>query len=208
MPASEEATVAVDGALLVRIPARRYAAVSAFAVGLPTIVAASAHGALSLAAAVIALLAVAGVGATFAVRRSWLGRPLEVAPVVARGRREGVAIYRFRVRLGHGRSVRSARARVEYRPRDGVPVVLDVDDPEGTRIGAWTVVVRDRAGVCDAPGDFVLRIEAIERGKLWTAEQVYPAAAVKDGRFDAGIVKTGSGADWDDAGWARIVETD
>jgi hypothetical protein len=133
--------------------------------------------------------------------------PLELAGAAFSGRVNGVRVYRFRVRLGHGRAMHGPVAAVTFRPEVGAPVELAVAAaPSDILVGPWIVVASDPDGVCDAPGAFDLAVRATERGRLWEAAGIWRREALVDGRFGAGMARVGGRLRWDDTTWDQAAE--
>jgi hypothetical protein len=151
--------------------------------------------------AILALIAVilAG-GTTFAWRetRRLAELPLELAPIALRGVVDGAILYRFRARLGRGRTFRDAQARVWFEPAEGEAIELVPRPLPPLATGPLTVVVADPDGRIAAPGAFRVALEVRSRGRSWTATATI--AAIEEGRFDGIALVAGRvafGEDWD-----------
>lgn len=164
------------------LPMRQLAVGSAIAVVLPAVGAVVLPGSLQAIAAVLAVLAIAVVGAIWRLRALARSLPLEIAPRAARGTLDGRPAWWIRARLGVGRYVQHASAEVEWRG-DGRRVRLEHIEPAGPRVGAWTVIVVDRNGEVGAGGEFIVRLHCDEPGRRWEVERIVAANDVRVGRF-------------------------
>lgn len=145
-------------------------------------------------------------GAVAAVhRRRVASLPLELGAAVLTGRVNGSTVYRFRARLGHGRTGLGTHCDVTFVPEDGEGVGLEVVETPARVVGPWTVVAVDRRGVCQPGGQLSVRVHTNEGGRQWSAEGSYRVADARKGWFRA-PVRTGSGRlRWDDTGWDRVA---
>lgn len=133
----------------------------------------------------------------------WLGSlPLELAPVVGRGRVDGQIVYRFRARLGRGRALHDPSARVRWEPASGEPIELEAVLPARSLCGPFTILVPDPMDRVDGPGRFYIEVEVESRGRAWIASGSYPEGAIHGGRF-GGILTDKHGILWGE-GWLEI----
>lgn len=179
------------------LPQRTFVLASAAAVAAPMVVAAALADPLWFALAVVP----AAVATALGVHRARVAAlPLEVGPEALVGRVDGVKVFRFRARLGHGRAASRVVAHVVWRGEDGVDVPLSVEPSGYARVvGAWTVCARDRNGRAGAIGELRVVIKAEERGRTWQAEARWPATAIRRGRFGGPELRRGRlvHVDWD-----------
>lgn len=171
------------------LPQRTFVLASATAVAVPLFVAAALADPVWLA---IATVSVAVSFALGSYRARVANLPLEVGPQVLVGRVDGVKVFRFRARLGHGRAASRAVADVRWVGEDGVEVLLSVEPAGYARVvGAWTVCARDRAGRTSGAGELHVVVKADERGHTWRAEARWPATEIRRGRFGGPDVRDG-----------------
>lgn len=155
----------------------------------------------------LAALAAAIAGATgwaFRESKRLAELPLEVAPVGAIGWLDGGRVYRFRARLGRGRSLRDPVAEVTFLPEQGEPIGLSAEWPARSLCGPITVLVRDPAGRVQGAGRFALRLTVRSAGQTWTAAATIPSDALREGRF-GGVTVAGGRVAFDE-GWAALIE--
>jgi hypothetical protein len=174
-------------------------------VGLPLVAAALVDGPLQVAAGGLAVVGAIVSGGLGWQRRRSATLPLVAASVGLRGRVDGQVAYRFRVRLGHGRTMRNARAEVVFRAADGDEVALPpLMANAKALVGPWTVAVLDRDGRCDRPGTFVLRVWAEENGRTWDMVAPFPQGEMRDGRFGPGVRLVRDKLCWDQDRWDQV----
>ena len=179
------------------LPQRTFVLASAAAVAAPVLVAAALADPWWFALAIVPAAVAMALG-THRARVAAL--PLEVGPEALVGRVDGVKVFRFRARLGHGRAASRAVAHVVWRGEDGVDIPLSVEPAGYARVvGAWTVCARDRSGRTGAAGELHVVVKAEERGRTWQAEARWPATAIRRGRFGGPDVRDGRlvNVDWD-----------
>ncbi len=151
------------------------------------------------ALAVLAGLGVLGGVAGFVRGRALTRLPLEIADRALGGEVDAVPVVRLRARLGRGRVLRDARARV-WVLGDGAPHELVARVPGGVLVGPFTVVALDPDRRLRAGGRLRVEVAVTAGGGPWTAvrELAGPVAA---GRF-GGVVVGARGvelvAGWDD----------
>lgn len=184
------------------LPQRLFVGLSGGAVALPILGAALVDGAAAISLGAIGVIAAGAVAWAAQARAKALSLPLEIAPVALSGRVDGQPMYRFRVRLGNGRALRSAQARVTWRPTDGEPAPLVIVEPSGPRVGAWTVLAFDPLHRCDGPGTFTVEVTAQEGARTWTSQATYAHDVVRPGRFEAGVA-AGRRLTWS-ASWCEV----
>lgn len=155
-------------------------------------------------AGVVCVAGLVATGWLFTERRRIGQLPLELAAAAARGRVDGVDVYRFRARLGRGRRMRRPEVTVTWRPADGAPVPLAVALPVDDLCGPWTIVASDPAGVVRGPGALHLEVRVDSAGQPWRAAASYELEAVPAGRFDQGLQLGRRGLEWSDA-WDRVT---
>lgn len=168
---------------LERLTPAGFAGLAAGTIGLPVVGTLLVSGAADVGLTAIAMGAgaAAGWGAWYRRRVSTL--PLEIAPVALVGRLDGHPVYRFRLRLGHGRPMHDARAEVSFVGPAGETPLAPVLGEAPTLLGPWTLAVVDRAHAADGPGSFRVRAEVTEGGRTWRAERTWPREALRPGRF-------------------------
>jgi hypothetical protein len=143
-------------------------------------------GSVAVWVLVVGTVAVLASGGLLALRVHLARLPLELSDVALSNRIDGHRAFGFRTRLGRGRLMREATARVRFLPDGGDPVDLEPILGAGDAlVGSWTVVVIDREGQCGDPGRFEVTIEAGEGSKRWSASHTYDAADIQTGRFSA-----------------------
>lgn len=149
--------------------------------------------------AVAAVLA-GGTAWTWNEARRLAVLPLEVAGTGGTGVIDGVTVYRFRLRLGHGRAFSHPEVRVAWEATGAAPVDLPTAPLPGVACGPLTVIVRDPAGHVGGTGTFRVRARVTSRGRGWDAEAAIPLGSVAPGRF-AGLAMAGGrlsfADDWD-----------
>lgn len=146
---------------------------------------------------VLGLGSVGAAGYAWSVQR-WLQQlPLELAPVVGRGRVDGQIVYRFRALLGRGRALHDPRVRVRWLPESGEPVELTATLPARSLCGPFTILVPDPGDRASGTGRFHIEVKVVEGGRAWTAEGSYPNGAIHGGRF-GGILTSKRGIHWGD----------
>ncbi|MBW1877941.1 MAG: hypothetical protein JRI25_24575 [Deltaproteobacteria bacterium] len=184
-----------------------------FAVGAAIVVGAPLAGTFAVTGladlALVGLAMLAGGGTTWAVlyRRGLGLLPLEFAESALRGRLDGCAVYRFRIRLGRGRPMRNAHAEVAFVREDGTEVRLEpVADQVPVLLGPWTVAVLDATRQCDGAGAFRVRVRVQEGGRIWESERTWPRAMVREGRFEAAICRRRGRLVWDPVAWDAVLE--
>lgn len=179
---------------------RTFVLASAGAVLVPVVLAAVLADPVWLAMTAVPAAIAVGLGM---VRARAAALPLEIAPQVLVGRVDGVKVFRFRARLGHGRAASRAVATATWVGEDGVEVPLSVEPAGYARvIGAWTVCARDRGGRTGAGGELRVVVTAEERSRAWRAEARWPATEIRRGRFDGAEVRGGRLVDVD---WDRVL---
>jgi hypothetical protein len=181
-----------DG-VIERSPRGRIAVLGGIAAALPAAGAAAAEGAWRLGLAGLAGLAVLVAIAAWRRRVRILTLPLEISPHALASARGPHAVYRFRVRLGRGRTMRDAAARVLFVDGDGTetpltPVLAVVD----ALVGPWTIAVVDRDGVVRPEGRLRIEVTAREGGAIWRDGRAWPVGEVRGGTF-AAPVRAGRG---------------
>jgi hypothetical protein len=149
---------------------RLFAALAGGAVAVPAMGAVLAEGAASVALGGASAIALAIAGWAWRERARARELPLVIEPSVVACRIDGQPAFRFKVRLGNGRLVRGARARVTWRPAAGDPVELAIVGPEGPRLGEWTVLAFDTLARVQGDGSFVVEVTAQERDRHWKTE--------------------------------------
>ncbi len=150
-----------------------------------------AEGQLLLALTAAAAPAGGVLGGGLAAR--WMARslPLQLADAALRDKQDEGDVFRFRVRLGSGRRMRQARARVLWRSEGRsveLPLVLGELDE---LIGPWTLVALDPDGVVDG-GHLDVYVHGEAGGQAWSTSATWEVAAVGEGRFCAPIIASGS----------------
>lgn len=146
-----------------------------------------------------------GLGLWGVRRQRWLrSLPLEVAPVALCGWWGPTRAYRFRVRLGHGRPMQRARARVRYEGATTVelsPVLAEAP----VLVGPWTVCVLDPGGVVGPGGRLILAVEAREGEQEHAIEAAFAVDELGEGRFGPGF--GGSPVRLSRERWAPVVSS-
>jgi hypothetical protein len=154
---------------------------------------AAAFGGASVAgaAAGIGALVVASAGALLALRVHVDRMPLTIAPICVEGRIDGHRALSFRARLGRGRRVDRASARVVYVPPAGAPIELPLLAPRaGPVLGPWTIVAVDRSDLLPASGGrFEVEVDATEGPRAWSARRALGADIVVAGRFVPAVAR-------------------
>jgi hypothetical protein len=147
--------------------------------------------------------AIAGLGG-WAVRvRRWLDDlPMEIAPVVATGRVDGVTVYRFRVRLGRGRPLKEVSATVRAEDQDGAVIQLPTLVAGGTLTGPFTVVAHVPPSRALRPQRFDVDVSGTAGGRRWNLTRRLDAGALRAGRF-GGIESEDGRVRFDD--WVEVV---
>lgn len=171
---------------------------------LPLIGIAWATGIADLALAALAAAIAGGTGWAWREAKRLAELPLEVAPVALVGWLDGGTVYRFRARLGRGRSLRDPTAEVRFVPEGGPPIDLVVEWPARSLCGPVTLLVRDPGDRVRPPGRFVVALTVRSAGRTWAATTEVPADAVRRGRF--GGVGVADGRVVFDDRWATVVE--
>lgn len=136
-------------------------------------------------------------------RHRLLQLPLVISP---RGLRDG-AVARFRARLGYGRVLRRARARVTLR-LDGVERPLDLVLSElPLLVGPWTLVARLPDDLPDS-AELHVEVSGREAGRARVAARTWRAAELEPGVFaPPGRVAQGR-FHLDTAGWDQVAPPD
>lgn len=157
--------------------------------------------------AMVGIAGASGAVGGWAIRvRRWLDRlPMEIAPVVATGRVDGVVVYRFRVRLGRGRPLREVAATVRAEDHDGEVVQLPTLVAGGTLTGPFTVVAHVPPVRALRPRRFDVDVVGTAGGRRWAAAAQLGADAIQHGRF-GGIESEDGRVRFDD--WVEVVPDD
>jgi hypothetical protein len=129
--------------------------------------------------------------------------PLEIAPVVGTGIVDGVRVYRFRVRLGRGRSVLLPFATVSFVDEEDERYALRAELPGDDLCGPFVIVVPDPEHRCLGEGRFEVHVVCESEGRRWEAERVLPRTVVQDGWF--GGIDVSSGTLRFEPDWTRLV---
>jgi len=184
-----------------------FAAGAAVLVGAPLAGTLAVTGTADLVLVALAVLASGGTTWALVHRRRIAHLPLEFASLALRGRIDGCAVYRFRIRLGHGRPMRNARAEVVFLADDGSEVRLaPVSERLPVLVGPWTVAVLDPEGKCDGAGVFRVRVHVEEGRRTWECERTWRRDAVREGRFEAAIRRHRGRLVWDPVAWDAVQE--
>ena len=116
--------------------------------------------------------------------RSVTSLPLQIAPVVSRGRSGGQPIYRFRAQLGRGRALTQPVAAVTWRPEAGPDVELVPWLPGKSLCGPFTFLARDPGHRVQGDGHFMVRLQVRSDGRAWSAERRISTGEVTEGPFE------------------------
>lgn len=155
-----------------------------------------------------AALSCAVAAGVFAAWRHRVDRlPLALSERALRGSFGARPAYRFRARLGHGRTLHDARARVVFHP-DGeppreVPPTLAAL-PLAT--GPWTLVVVDDGAIADRPGRFEVEVTATEGPRRWRAARSWRTEELRPGRFGGDVAIVGGRLVVDPTAWEAVIE--
>jgi hypothetical protein len=184
--------VEVGWARLVAVPGWAILALGAGGAALALLGTWWAPPALDAALAALALALAGGSSAIGLEKRRLAMLPLALSPVALRGTLDGVRAWRFRVRLGRGRSMVLLGATVRFHGEDGIVISLKPVLPASARfLGALTLVVLDREGACAGPGRLQVEVSAAEGDRTWTAEGSWSTTDTRPGRFAADFVLVG-----------------
>jgi hypothetical protein len=133
----------------------------------------------------VAGVAAAAALATLGWRAGRVGQlPLEIGGRALRGVVDASPVLRFRARLGLGRPLRDARARVWF-VGDGAERELTARVPAGTLVGPLTILAADPEALGSRAGRFRVELVVTARGREWRATREVPGPAAP-GRFAAG----------------------
>lgn len=147
-------------------------------------------------------------GAAFMARRVLGQLPLELSHKACTYELDGRPTFAFRVRLGRGRLMRRARARITWE-LDGHALELEPLFGQGERlIGPWTLVVVDRRAQVVGDGSFRVEVEAIEGDLRWSASGTWRRSQLAVGRFAAPMVLYRRAWTWRRADWDAVVAED
>ncbi|MEM6927910.1 MAG: hypothetical protein AAF602_13345 [Myxococcota bacterium] len=131
------------------------------------------------------------------------GLPLQIAPRASRGVSRGQPVFRFRARLGRGRTLTEPVATVSWQGPDGDEVPLDPWVPADTLCGPFTFLAHDPAGRVDGQGQFVVRLQVQSAGRAWSAERRIAVEDVVEGPFE-GVEMHRRGLRFTDA-WQQVA---
>ena len=130
--------------------------------------------------------------------------PLAFAEAALRGSSMGRPVYRFRVRLGRGRLMKSARARVVFRTHEArheLPLVLDQMD---ALVGPWTLLARDPEGVVGPGGVFDVDVRGLAGDEEVMASASWDEATLREGTFEPGMLVQKGRLHIDPDAWERV----
>ena len=147
-------------------------------------------------------------GAALMARRIRGHLPLELSRTACAYELDGRPAFAFRVRLGRGRLMQRAHARITWES-GGEALELEPLLGQGERfIGPWTLVVVDRRAQVVGEGSFRVEIQAIEGDLTWAASATWPRAQLAPGRFTAPMVLNRGAWTWRSADWDAVVAED
>ena len=150
----------------------------------------------------IALATAIGSTAIWAWRkRTELERlPLVLGEVGVRQVVDGRPSLRFRLWLGHGRSMRGIEASGSLCLPSGREIPVPVDVAVDHACGPVTLTA---ALPPLASGRLTIRATAVAGGRSWDAKRDYDVTAAPLGPLDVPVRRGASGLDWDRSGWDR-----